>query len=141
MADAMTACFCGTTYEGGVSDAGPTFVFYRDAYGGTQSAEAFAECLPSALRVVRELCGGLMPSDLDADSTHYEKDLMAWGRAVCVAVDAFAEYGEGRVGGFTIGKFSVTNYMEKGTTGLEVAQAAAISELSFTGWTFSGAGR
>lgn len=45
------------------------------------------------------------------------------------------------MGGYAIGDFRVTNYMEKGTTGLEVARAAALSELAGTGLAFSGAGR
>ena len=45
------------------------------------------------------------------------------------------------MGGYAIGDFKVTNYMEKGTTGLEVARAAALSELRGTGLAFSGAGR
>lgn len=141
MASATTACFCGTSYEGGVGDAGPAFAFYRDAYGGVLDAASYAEALPAALRCVRVLCGGVMPSDLDSDSDLYESDLMAWGRAVCAAADAFAEFGEGRVGGFSIGDFKVTNYMEQGTTGLEVARQAALGELAFTGLAFSGAGR
>jgi hypothetical protein len=60
---------------------------------------------------------------------------------VCVACDAFAEFGEGRVGGYSIGDFKVTNYMERCTTGLEVARDAALGELAGTGLAFSGAGR
>lgn len=41
------------------------------------------------------------------------------------AADAFAEFGKGRVGGHAIGDFKVTNYMEKETTGLEVARGGA----------------
>ena len=41
---------------------------------------------------------------------------------MCAAADAFAEYGEGRVGGFSVGSFSVTNYRDGGTTGSEVAR-------------------
>lgn len=62
----------------------------------------------------------------------------AWRRAVCAAADAFAEYGEGRVGGFSIGSFTVTNYRDEGTTGAEVAREAALAELSFTGLVFAG---
>ena len=61
-----------------------------------------------------------------------------WRRAVCAAADAYAEYGEGRVGGFSIGSFSVTNYRDEGTTGSEVAREAALAELSFTGLVFAG---
>ena len=57
---------------------------------------------------------------------------------MCAAADAYAEYGEGRVGGFSIGSFSVTNYRDEGTTGSEVAREAALAELSFTGLVFAG---
>ena len=62
----------------------------------------------------------------------------AWRRAACAAADAFAEYGEGRVGGFSIGSFSVTNYRDDGTTGAEVAREAALAELVGTGLCWSG---
>lgn len=65
-------------------------------------------------------------------------DVAAWRRACCAAADAFAEFGEGRVGGYQIGDFKVTNYMERGSTGCEVAAEA---ELAGTGLAFSGAGR
>lgn len=113
----------------------PSFGFYRDTYGGTLDAESYAEAMPAALRLLRELCGGVGAEELDGP------DLLAWGRAVCAACEAFAEFGEGRVGGYAIGDFKVTNYMERGTTGLEVARQAALSELAGTGLAFSGAGR
>ena len=59
-------------------------------------------------------------------------------RAVCATADAFAEYGEWRVGGFSVGSFSVTNYRDEGTTGSEVAREAALAELAGTGLAFSG---
>lgn len=124
----------GTT--GGVGAACPSFAFYRDTYGGTSDAASYAEALPAALRLLRMICGGLAPGD-DWEAT----DLLAWRRAVCAAADAFAEFGEGRVGGYAVGDFKVTNYMEKGTTGREVAIEAALSELCGTGLAFGGAGR
>ena len=60
------------------------------------------------------------------------------GYGGALPADAFAEYGEGRVGGFSIGSFSVTNYRDEGTTGAEVAREAALAELCFTGLTFAG---
>ena len=59
-------------------------------------------------------------------------------RAVCAAVEAFAEYGAGEVGGYSIGKFSVKNYENKGTTGEELATQAALRELAGTGYAFAG---
>jgi hypothetical protein len=109
-----------------------TYQFYRDSYGGAVGAEAFAEVLPAALRCVRKLTGAAVPDSSDTVAR------TAYLRAVCAALDAFAEFGEGRVGGYAIGEFKVTNYMEKGTTGEEVAQAAALGELAGTGLSFSG---
>jgi hypothetical protein len=113
------ACLYPGSPQDAVTAQGPSFAFYQDAYRGTLDAASFAEATPSALRCVRELCGGAGPSGLDEDA------LMAWGRTCCAAAEAFAEFGEGRVGGYTIKEFKVTNYMEKGTTGLEIAQQAA----------------
>jgi hypothetical protein len=110
------ACECSDSYEGEVAASGLSFPFYRDAYGGTLDAESYAEALPAALRCVRQLCGGVDAIAID-DGT----DLLAWGRAVCAAAEVFAEFGEGRLGGYSISDFKVTNYMERGTTGLEVA--------------------
>ena len=92
--------------------------------------------MPAALRLLRELCGGVGPGGIADDL-----DLLAWGRAVCAAAEACAEFGEERVGGYAIGGFKVTNYMERGTTGLEVARQAALSELAGTGLAFAEAGR
>jgi hypothetical protein len=128
-------CSCDITSEGGVAATGPSFAFYRDHYGGSLDVESYAEAMPAALRLLREICGGVGAAELD------DTDLLAWGRACCAACEAFAEFGEGRVGGYAIGDFRVTNYMERGTTGLEVARQAALSELAGTGLAFAGAGR
>ena len=114
----------------GSRDSSPDFLFYRDVYGGACGAEAFAEALPAALRLMRAVCG-------DAEVVD-EGDLLAWRFACCAAVEAFAEFGEGRVGGYAVGDFKVTNYMEKGTTGREVALEAALAELAGTGLSFCG---
>lgn len=136
MAEGLGGACRGACGEGALAAAGaPSFAFYRDTYGGTLDAEGYAEALPAATRCVRELCGGVGPEGLDG------LDLLAWGRACCAACEAFAEFGEGHVGGYAIGDFRVTNYMERGTTGLEVARQAALSELAGTGLAFSGAGR
>lgn len=108
------------------------YVFYLEGYGGTISAEAFGEVLPAAVRCVRQLVGG------SPGAGWSEAELACWRRAVCAAADAFAEYGEGRVGGFSIGEFSVTNYRDDGTTGREVAVEAALAELTGTGLAFCG---
>lgn len=123
----------GLTGAAGCGPAPVSYDFYQDGYGGALSAEAFAEALPAAVRCVGALTGAReICEEWDEDVSR------AWRRAVCAAADAFAEYGEGRVGGFSIGSFSVTNYRDEGTTGAEVAREAALAELSFTGLAFSG---
>ena len=98
--------------------------FYREAYGGELDAEAFAAAAPAAARLMRKLTRYGEPSaDWPAD------DAACWNMAFCAAADAFAE----------VGGFKVTNYMEKGTTGLEVATEAALAELAGTGLAFCGA--
>ena len=123
----------GLTGAAGCGPAPVSFGFYLDGYGGALAAEAFAEALPAAVRCVGALTGARdVCEEWDGDRAE------AWRRAVCAAVDAFAEYGEGRVGGFSIGSFSVTNYRDEGTTGAEVAREAALAELSRTGLAFVG---
>ncbi|MBR3312503.1 MAG: hypothetical protein IKG18_00035 [Atopobiaceae bacterium] len=63
---------------------------------------------------------------------------MAYRRAVCAACDAFAEFGEGQVGGFALGDFKVTHYEDEGTTGEEIATQAALRELVGTSLAFAG---
>ena len=123
----------GATGAAGCGPAPVSYDFYLDGYGGALAAEAFAEALPAAVRCVCGLTGRREP-----DPRWEEGDADAWRRAVCGAADAFAEYGEGRVGGFSIGSFSVTNYRDEGTTGSVVAREAALAELAGTGLCWSG---
>ena len=106
-----------------------TYEFYSQAYGGGLSESAFGLALPAALRHVRWLVGGAEPDD---------DELVAYQRAVCAACDAFAEFGEGQVGGFALGDFKVTHYEDEGTTGEEIATAEALKELVGTSLAFSG---
>ena len=120
----------------GAAGCGPapvSYGFYLDAYGGALSAADFSEVMPAAVRLV-----GLLTGAREVRVGWDDDQADAWRRAVCAAADAFAEYGEGRVGGFSIGSFSVTNYRDEGTTGSEVAREAALAELSFTGLVFAG---
>jgi hypothetical protein len=109
------------------------YQWYLDSYGGALGAEGFHEALPAALRLMRGITGGAWP-----EAGWGYADTCTWRRACCAAADAFAEFGEGRVGGYAIGDFKVTNYMEKGTTGREVALEAALAELTGTGLSFCG---
>ena len=77
-----------------------TYQFYSETYGGGLSEAAFVDTLPAAERHVRWLVGAKEPSD---------SELVPYQRAVCAAVDAFAEFGEGQVGGFSLGDFKVTH--------------------------------
>ncbi len=124
----------GVVGGSGLADgAALDYQWYLDCYGGAVAADAFAEALPAALRLMRQVTGGLVPAeDWDVEAAE------CWRRACCAAVDAFAEFGEGRVGGYEIGSFKVTNYMEKGTTGREVALEAVMAELAGSGMTFCG---
>ena len=123
----------GATGAAGCGPAPVSYGFYQDGYGGSLAAEAFAEALPAAVRCVGGLTGRREP-----DPRWDEGVADAWCRSVCAAADAYAEYGEGRVGGFSIGSFSVTNYRNEGTTGSEVAREAALAELAGTGLCFTG---
>lgn len=123
----------GLTGAAGCGPAPVSYDFYQDGYGGALAADVFAEALPAAVR-----CVGALTGARDAREEWDDDQVEAWRRAVCAAADAFAEYGEGRVGGFSIGSFSVTNYRDDGTTGAEVAREAALAELAGTGLCWSG---
>lgn len=109
--------------------AAVTYQFYSEVYEGGPSEAAFGLALPTASRHVRWLVGGTEPSD---------DELEAYQRAVCAAAGAFAEFGEGQVGGFVLGDFKVTHYEGEGTTGEEIATAGAMKELVGTSLAFSG---
>lgn len=91
--------------------------FYQGTYGGGLSEAAFAASLPLAEAHVRWLC----------ELREFDETSERFIRAVCVALEAFAEYGAGEVGGYTIGEFSVKNYASQQTTGEELATAAALN--------------
>lgn len=94
--------------------AAVSYGFYRDDYGGELAPAAFAEAMPAALR-----CVGALTGAREARVGWDGETADAWRRAVCAAAEAFAEYGEGRVGGFEIGGFSVTNYRDDGLATLD----------------------
>ena len=105
-----------------------TYEFYQDTYGGGLSEDTFAASLPMADSHVKWLCA-VKGTDTDSET---------FMRAVCAALEAFAEYGAGEVGGYTIGEFSVKNYASQQTTGEELATAAALRELGLSGMAFTG---
>ena len=109
--------------------AAVTYQFYAEVYGVSLSEAAFGLSLPAATRHVRWLVNAAEPAELE---------LEAYQRSVCAAVDAFAEFGEGQVGGFALGDFKVTHYEDEGTTGEEMATSAALKELVGTSLLFSG---
>ena len=109
--------------------AAVTYQFYSEVYGGGLSESAFGLALPAATRHVRWLVGAHEPGD---------DELVSYQRAVCAAADAFAEFGEGQVGGFALGDFKVTHYEDEGTTGEEIATDAALKELVETSLAFCG---
>ena len=104
------------------------FTYYSEQYGGGLDEAAFVDVLPVAEAHVKWLCA---VNGACATSTAYK-------RAVCAAANAFAEFGMGEVGGYTLGQFSVKNYENKGTTGEELATQAALRELVGTGYAFCG---
>ena len=126
----------GATGAAGCGPAPVSYDFYLDGYGGALAAGSASANASAAVR-----CVGALTGARDVREEWDEDEVCAWRRAVSAAADAFAEYGEGRVGGFSIGSFSVTNYRDDGTTGAEVAREAALAELVGTGLCFSGARR
>ncbi|MBQ9002666.1 MAG: hypothetical protein IJ087_12515 [Eggerthellaceae bacterium] len=104
------------------------YAYYSGTYGGGLSEAAFSACIGQGEAHVMWLCA---VNGVDAADD-------ACKRAVCAATDAFAEFGAGEVGGYTIGSFSVKNYENKGTTGEELATQAALKELAGTGYAFCG---
>ena len=105
-----------------------TYAWYRDVYGGRLGEAAFLDSVGTAASHVKWLCA-LRGADEEGD---------AFRHAVCAAAEAFAEYGTGEVGGYSIGDFTVRNYENKGTTGEELATRAALRELGPSGPAFAG---
>ncbi|MBQ9001835.1 MAG: hypothetical protein IJ087_08290 [Eggerthellaceae bacterium] len=105
-----------------------SYAYYSGTYGGGLPEAAFSSCVGMAESHVKWLCA---VKGACASSTAYK-------RAVCAACEAFAEFGSGEVGGYTIGSFTVRNYENKGTTGEELATQAALRELGLSGMAFCG---
>lgn len=67
--------------------AAVTYEFYSQVYGGGLFEAAIGLALPAATRHVRWLVGGAESGDGELES---------YQRAVCAAVDAFADFARGR---------------------------------------------
>lgn len=106
-----------------------TYEWYTGTYGGGLSEAAFSSFLSAGTRHVRWMCGGREPDDGEE---------AAYKRAVCAATEAFADYGDGQVGGFTLGDFKVSRYERDATSGVEIATDAVMRELAGTSLIFCG---
>lgn len=104
------------------------YAYYSETFGGGLSEAAFGQSVGMAESHVRWLC----------DLRDYDDTSERFKRAVCAACEAFAEYGAGEVGGYSIGEFSVKNYASQQTTGEELATQAALRELGLSGMAFTG---
>lgn len=106
------------------------YAFYRDEYKGKAPEAVFDEQLPGAVAHVDWLIG--FKDVPEASSTAYR-------RAVCAALEAFAVYGTGPAGGFSIGSFSHSSYVGVGSkSGKDIATEDAARELSRTGLLYAG---
>ena len=113
---------------GSIVAASVTYGFYQQTYGGGLSESAFAANLPLAEAHVRWLCA---VRGVDEEAAELR-------RAMCAAAEAFTEYGAGKVGGYSIGEFSVKNYASQQTSGEGLATQAVLRELGLSGMAFSG---
>lgn len=105
------------------------YAFYTEEYKGGLSEAAFYDCLPRALRHVQWLTGYREPCGC-AEKKRYR-------RAICAAVEAFADFGDGGIG-FTLGSFK-TNVRDGVTFSAEdKATLAALGELGDTPMAFCG---
>lgn len=108
----------------------PDYAFYRDEYKGKAPEAAFDEQLSGAVAHVDWLIG--FNEVTEATATAYK-------RAVCAVVEAFAVYGTGPVGGFSIGSFTHSSYVGVGSkSGKQIATEDAVSELSASGLLYAG---
>lgn len=108
----------------------PDYAFYCDEYKGKAPEAAFDEQLPGAVAHVDWLIG--FKDVPDAALTAYK-------RAVCAALEAFAVYGTGPVGGFSVGGFRHSSYVGVGSkSGKDIATEDASRELSGSGLLYAG---
>ena len=108
----------------------PDYAFYHSVYGGELTEEGFAASCIGATRLVRRLVGGKCLKGACEKA--------AVKRAVCAAVDALAEYGDGVAGGFSIGNFRMNSDLGNARSGTDMATEAALLELDGMGLSFTG---
>lgn len=108
----------------------PDYAFYCADYKGKAPEAVFDEQLPGAVAHVDWMIGFNEVS---------ETTVTAYKRAVCAALEAFAVYGTGPVGSFSIGSFSHSAYVGVGSkTGKDIATEDAARELRCAGLLYSG---
>ncbi|NHM14447.1 hypothetical protein [Xiamenia xianingshaonis] len=105
------------------------YAFYTDTYKGGLSEAAFYDCLPRALRHVRWLTGYREPIGC-VEKERYQ-------RAICAAVDAFADFGDGGIG-FTLGSFKTNVRDGVAFSAEDKATQAALGELGDLSMAFCG---
>lgn len=110
------------------SEVTADYAFYADAYGGTLS-EGAPVCLSRATSHVRWLTGYREPFGAC--------EIRRYRRAVCAAVEAFANYGDGAIG-FTLGSFKSAVRAGVSFSAENKATEAALRELGDSGMGFAG---
>lgn len=114
-----------------MSELTPTYIFYTKQFGEKIPKSVFLEGIADAEAFVKYLIGW-NPVDTP------EKEL-AYKRACCVASEALALYGDGALGGFSIGSFSTSQTSSTGSqNGRDVVLEKAKGELIASGLLWGG---
>ena len=113
-----------------MSDLTPTYEFYTEQFEGSISEDIFNANVHDAEARVKYLIGW-NPVDTP------EREL-AYKRACCVSAEALALYGDGALGGFSIGSFSVGRGSSSSASVRDVATDRAKGELLASGLLWGG---
>lgn len=106
----------------------PTYEWYAGTFGGALGREEFERALrPARLRVEYLIGNKDVPEELEDRAME----------AMCHAAEAYAEYGDGPDGGFTIGSFTMSASAD-GNDGQKVADDRIRMCLARTGLLFCG---
>lgn len=109
----------------------PDFHYYAGEYGGTLPESIYEDGIAEAESFVKHLVGW-NPVDTDERREAYK-------RACCAAVETFAVYGDGALGGFHIGNFSTTQTATTGSmSARDVAAQKVRGELLASGLLWTG---